>query len=83
MWTWRNIFWSPEAKISDPPNDGTSEAKRKMVDKNLKLVSDPSTSVQVLVNSDNLQDSIVHYYPGNWNKWIMIPVTYEIFDFYQ
>ena len=39
--------------------------REKMVDKNLKLVSDPSTSVQVLVNSDNLQDSIVHYYPGN------------------
>ena len=39
--------------------------REKMVDKNLKLASDPSTSVQVLVNSDNLQDRIVHYYPGN------------------
>ena len=39
--------------------------REKMVDKNLKLVSDPSTSVGVLDNSDNLHDSIVHYYPGN------------------
>ena len=39
--------------------------REKMVDKNLNLVSDPSTSVGVLDSSDNVQDSIVHYYPGN------------------
>ena len=38
--------------------------RNQLLDKNLCKVADPSTSQQVLMNSDNLPDRIVHYSVG-------------------